>query len=169
MDADSIRDRLTRIAVFTAASSGVNALGYWLGDVAEERRIEDDLGSGRADWKGAHRAAKLGVESLDAGNLKAAEEFAWIAVEYLLAALNSRIEPADLKFLSNSAARRGRPSATSDRNRRLAEAVATQEASGLRGKAAWQAAFAADRSLEDAFCGLGPEAIAKAIQRGKSR
>ena len=116
MDAEELRDRLAEIAEKTMGADAINPFACWVGDAAEERRIGDDIGSGRGAWVTARRTARLGLEALDAGNIEGAKEFLLIATDFYIDALESRIEPRDIAFLSNSAQRRGRRKKNQERN-----------------------------------------------------
>lgn len=105
------------------------------------------------------------MAALDAGNDELAELLMWQANDLFIDAIWSRIEPADIEFLANGAGRRGRRSSTAERNAELSQAVLMQEERGLKGKAARNAAFAANPDLRDAFSGATDEAIRKAISR----
>lgn len=165
MDADAMRRRLENISRATASSTRLEPAGFWVGDKAGERRTWDDFGAGRLAWRGAHRATQAGLKALDDGDLEMAEICVWQATDLFVDALWSRMEPADIEFLSNSAGRRGRPSKHSERDAALSEAVSLQESKGLKGKAARRAALDGDPSLAEAFAGKTDAALVKAIQR----
>jgi hypothetical protein len=115
-DDDPLRDQLTRLVEKTKGAESLDPPAYWIGDVAGERRVLDDHAAGRLDWREAHRAARLGLEELDAGNPDGALEFAWIATDYYVASLESqlrRLRPSERGLLTRSARRRGRPKKTS--------------------------------------------------------
>jgi hypothetical protein len=166
MDAEAMRRRLEKIAVATASAKSVDALGFWVGDQAGERRVLDDFHTGRRDWLGAYRSARAGIKALDAGDLEMAEIYVWQATDFFVGALWSRMEPSDVKFLSQSAQRRGRRSETDDRNSALAAAVEEQQRNGLTGKAARHAAISQNPSLKGAFAGMSDDAIRQAANRG---
>lgn len=165
MDAETMRRRLEKIARATVQAQSVDAVGFWVGDKAGERRAIDDLNAGRRAWLGAYRASQGGLQALAGGNLEMAELYVWQATDLFVDALWSRMEPADIDFLSNSASRRGRPSSTANRNAALAEAVRQQEEKGLKGKAARRAAILENSDLAAAFSGKSDSALVKAIQR----
>jgi len=167
MNRDSMRRRLEEIAAATVSAQNVKPAGWWIGDNAGERRVKDDMKAGRLAWNTAHRDAKSGLLALDANDLEMAEVYLWSATDFLLSALWSRIEPADIEFLSNSAKPRGRRKKSEDRNARIADAVAGQEAAGLRGRAAIKAALRSDPQLKEALGAAPLGTIQRAIRRGK--
>ena len=83
--------------------------GYWVGDVADERRVKDDIKAGRLAWRSrASDRPEWGYKALPTGNLALAKELLVDRDGLVHRALESRIEPKDMAFLSNSAQRRGR-------------------------------------------------------------
>lgn len=108
-DDDLLRDRLLTLIEKTKSAERLKAGGWWVGDVAGERRMRDDLVSGRVYWTNAHDHSRRGLESLDAGNRELALTYAWSATDFYVAALESRVRPADFAALGRSSERRGRP------------------------------------------------------------
>lgn len=164
-----LRNRLEWIKNATAPSVGLAPTAYWEGDKAEERRVQDDMDSGRLSWSQAHDFALDGLRAIDAGNLEIAESLLWHATGYFIEAVWSRTTPADIAFLSNSAAQRGRSKTTQGRDAKLSRAVTEQEGLGLKGKAARRAALSKNPDLEAAFFGMSDAALVKAIQRARNK
>ena len=106
---DEIRRRLTTIIAKTKGAENVEVPAWWGDERADEQRVMDDLRSGRLAWRDAQRTARWGLEALVGGETERAEEYLSIATDWYIKALESRIEPSDLDFLSRSARRRGRP------------------------------------------------------------
>lgn len=109
MDADALRRRLSGLARKTATATALGPFAYWDGDKAAERQVRDDFAAGRAHWRSAHSAAKLGLDALDKDDRQGASEFLWIATDFYISALERRIRQEDLQVLGKPAAKRGRP------------------------------------------------------------
>lgn len=106
---DHLHGRLTRLLEKTASAKDLNPGGWWVGDVAGERRVQDDLKGGRLYWRSAHDMARRGLEALACENREMAESCAWEATDLYIAALETRIRPSDMAALGRSSQRRGRP------------------------------------------------------------
>jgi len=70
MDPEAMRRRLERIAQATAPAQAVDAVGFWVGDQAGERRALDDFQTGRRAWLGAYRSSHAGLQALEANDLE---------------------------------------------------------------------------------------------------
>lgn len=107
---DPLFDRLTSLVKKTEGieSSRVGG-GWWVGDVAGERQVYDDMAAGRLQWLQANRFAHQGLEALENGDKEMASLCAWAATDCYVAALEIRVRPSDMQVLSRAAARRGRP------------------------------------------------------------
>jgi hypothetical protein len=106
-EAVMLRRRLTRI--FQATAGAANPGGWWVGDVAGERQVKDNLAAGRLSWQAAHGFARNGIAALEAGNIDMARDYAWEATEHFISAVLTRVRPSELAVLNKPAARRGRP------------------------------------------------------------
>ncbi|MDT7536179.1 hypothetical protein OVY48_22545 [Sphingobium sp. SA2] len=109
MDKDAMERRLTAILKKTESGKNLPSPGWWVGDVAAERRTRDDMAAGRVSWREAYRNAKNGLEALGADNLALAELYTLSANDFYIMALESRIRPSDWQYLTKSANARGRP------------------------------------------------------------
>jgi hypothetical protein len=111
MEEDEIRRRIERLLHNTANAEGLppGMNGFWVGDVADERRVMDNFAAGRSSWDAARSTAKLGLEAIDRGEVNLAEEFVLMATDFYIAALETRIRPSDLAVLGRSSQKRGRP------------------------------------------------------------
>lgn len=109
MDAAQLKRRLERIVAKTTGAERVEVAAWWGNGNADERRVMDDLRSGRLAWHKAHEDAKEGLKAVEVGDLETAELRLWAATDLYTEALESRIEPGDTEFLSRSAGKRGRP------------------------------------------------------------
>ena len=164
---DVIRARLEAIAASTEGYKAVEPPGYFDGDRAGKRRVLDDLRAGRLAGRAAHRTAQLGLESLDGGDTGFA--LTCLREAQGLAAEAERLRPIKKRRSTPiaSAKRRGRKKETEERNRKLAAAVAEQEARGLKGAAAYIAAINKDPDLAAAFKGIQKPAIRKALREAR--
>lgn len=108
MDKEAIRRRLESLLLKTETAENLEAGGWWVGDVAGERRTLDDLSAGRLAWRTAHRNARTGLEALEADEIEKAELYAWSATDLYIEALETRVRPSDLEVLARSARRRGK-------------------------------------------------------------
>src|SRR4051812_26652997 len=113
---DYIRERLVTIKAATQGADAIEAPGYWVGDKAGERRVLDDLKSGRLAWRKAHHLAQLGLEALDRGDRELAELARRQAESLAAGAEEARPKKKNRAALTTSAKRRGRPPHTQDRN-----------------------------------------------------
>src|SRR3954471_16415554 len=167
---DSIRQRLAEVVAATeGAATAIEPPSYWEGDKAGKRRVLDDLRSGRLAWRRAHLDALAGLKALHRGEGGLAEAFMREAEGHYVSAQMNRPQKKGKAALTTSAKRRGRKRTTEERNRKLAEAVAMQEARGLVGSAALAAAYRADPALKAEFKGLLRPAVSKALRDGKKK
>ena len=150
----------------TAGATDASA-GWWEAedgttDAADRRRVLDDLRFGRLHWRQAREHAQRALAALDAGDLALAEVGLREAKGLAACALEARMQPKDYAELNGAAAPRGR-AALAGRDRRFAAAVAAQEAAGIFGKAARNAALRDDPSLAAEFgMGIGDAALRRA-------
>ena len=134
---------------------------------ADEQRLEDNLRSGRILFRAARQNGRYGLAALEAGDKHMATIFMREGHGCLQDALLKHAGAAGIADLATSAKPRGRKAGSgSPRDRRLAAAVAAQEARGLKGAAAFTAALLADRELSEECRDLGPKALAVAARRG---
>ncbi|WMS43445.1 hypothetical protein RDV64_03305 [Acuticoccus sp. MNP-M23] len=117
MDAEETERRLKRLLVRTQGADNVKGPAWWGEGNADERRALDDLHTGRLAWREARRTAKRGLEELTVGKVELAADLWFIANDFYIDALESRIEPKDVVFLSSSAKRRGRRKAADRKER----------------------------------------------------
>lgn len=108
-EAAMLRRRLTRLFQATAGAAKQGSGGWWIGDVAGERQVKDNLAAGRLSWRAAHRCAREGLTALEDGNLDVARSYAWDATDHFISAVLTRVRPSDFEMLNKPAARRGRP------------------------------------------------------------
>lgn len=141
--------------------------GYWLGDEAAKRQVADNFRAGRLQLQAARRNALNGLDAIKRGDLEYADLARREAKSLLLAAFASRLKPSQIEDLMRDASPRGRRRSNDERDKRLAEEVTKQEAAGLIGPHARQAAIKADAILKEAFRGMGDAAIRAAVRRGK--
>ena len=106
---DMIRRRLDRIMANTRTAAAIEPPAWWVGDTAGERKVHDDLDSGRLSWREAHRCALRGIAAIDGGDAETAEILVWAATDHYVAALEARVRPSDIANLGEPIARRGRP------------------------------------------------------------
>jgi hypothetical protein len=109
---DMIRARLEAIIrKITRVGSGAKT-GFWVGDVAAERQVADDLASGRVHWHEALLRANAGIASLDEGDADLALEYLLEAHSFAVDALGLRLsrvrDQEGLKVLAKPAQPRGR-------------------------------------------------------------
>ncbi|SJM33008.1 hypothetical protein [Mesorhizobium delmotii] len=112
MSADPLHDRLSRLVTKTAGAEAIGPGGWWVGDVAGERQVLDDLAGGRLHWRQAHSAALSGLDALKSGDHDLADAWAWTATDLYVAALEAflhRVRPKEKPLLTRPAGRRGRP------------------------------------------------------------
>jgi hypothetical protein len=109
IDKEAIRHRLTMLKIKMESAKKLGPAGFWVGDKAGERKVLDDCAAGRFQWRSGYKSAVLGLETLDNGDAEGALEFAWIATDYYVSAIERRLRPSELAELSRSSQRRGRP------------------------------------------------------------
>jgi hypothetical protein len=112
---DAVRYRLTSLKMKMEGAKKLGYAGFWVGDRAGERKVLDDLATGRLEWRSGYNAAVRGLESLDNGDAVGALAFAWIATGYYISAIERRIRPEELAELSRTSQRRGRRKGKSTR------------------------------------------------------
>ena len=139
--------------------------------MADEQRLQDDQHSGRILFRAARQNGRYGLAALEADDKHMATIFMREGHGCLRDALLKHAGAAGLADLATSAKPRGRKAGSGspdidERNRRLAAAVAAQEARGLKGAAAFAAALQADRELSEECRDLDPKALAVAARRG---
>jgi hypothetical protein len=165
-----IRERLVTIEAATAppkGEKGIEPPAFFVGDKAGARRVADDHASGRLAWRKAHQFAKIGLKALERGEVELATA-AWRQAESMAAAAEARRSRKKPRAaLITSAKLRGRKKETEERNKRLSDAVAAQEALGLTGSAAVAAAKRADPTLSAEIKGLGRAAIRKSLREAR--
>ncbi|WP_198162218.1 hypothetical protein [Methylosinus sp. R-45379] len=93
----------------TAGGASIAAPSWWGEGNADERRVRDDLESGRLHLRSAYRSAKRGLELVDQGDIESARTLYETAKSYYIDALEAQLRPSDLANLGRSAATRGRP------------------------------------------------------------
>ncbi|PBB80908.1 hypothetical protein CK218_10895 [Mesorhizobium sp. WSM3879] len=108
-DRDPLFDRLTMMVEKTRSAENLEYGGWWVGDVAGERRALDDLAAGRLSWRSSHDFAEQGLEALANGDREGALLCAWASTDLYIAALEARIRPEDKRALGQSSKKRGRP------------------------------------------------------------
>lgn len=108
MEAQYIRARLEKLKAQIEGVGHGATMGYWVGDVAGERRHHDDWAAGRAFWHTAWSNANAGLEASAEGNHDRALNFLLEAQAMAIDALGSRLRPDDLKQLAKPAKARGR-------------------------------------------------------------
>ena len=106
---DRLHGRLIALLKKTKSAAGLPAGGFWVGDVAGERCVGDDMAAGRLNWRASHQCARSGMTALEDGNLELAQSYVWQATDLYIAALEARVRPSDMKVLDKPAERRGRP------------------------------------------------------------
>jgi hypothetical protein len=106
---DSLRELLVELREKTAGGALIAVPAWWGENNADERRVYDDLKSGRLHLRSAHNAAADGLEAVDRGDFDTAKWYYDIAKSFYIAALEARMRPSDLENLGRSAAPRGRP------------------------------------------------------------
>ena len=99
---ETLRDR-------TQAGATVPNPAFWVGDTANERRVQDDLAAGRLSLRSAHQSAVTGLRALDDGDLEMALMCLCNGYNLLVGALAGRIRPADRSLFLKPAKKRGRP------------------------------------------------------------
>jgi hypothetical protein len=94
------------------ARYGDAAKSYFLenepASAAAKRQWADNEAAGRTFWHYAHQDAETGLAAFDEGKPEAAEGWLNMALRWYVAALEARVQPGDLKALSEPSARRGR-------------------------------------------------------------
>jgi hypothetical protein len=68
MDEESLRREIAVILAKTSAAKTLPVGGFWVGDKAGERRVFDDLASGRLTFRSARDLAEDALRSLDGGD-----------------------------------------------------------------------------------------------------
>lgn len=109
---EAIRGRLqTLVGQINGVGSGATT-GYWVGDAAAERQVQDDLESGRLFWSTALRRAESGLKALDNDNPDFALIYLLEAHQLAIDALGLRLsrvrDQEGLKLLAKPAKPRGR-------------------------------------------------------------
>jgi hypothetical protein len=105
----ALRAQLTKLLHVTAGAAGLMPAAAWRGDKAGERRVRDDLASGRVSFRNAHQSAQRGLAALDRDELDLARAALDNGLWLLIDALMTRVRPEDRKTLGRPAKRRGRP------------------------------------------------------------
>jgi hypothetical protein len=129
--------------------------------------VLDDQRSGRLAWRKAHQSAQIGLEALDRDDVELATLALRQATALAAAAEEVRPKKKSRATLTTSAKRRGRKKENEERNRRLVAAVEAQEAQGLTGKPAYDAAIKSDPELAVAFKGMLGAGIRKILREAK--
>lgn len=166
MEPEYLRDRLAQLIAATPETDVT--VGFWVGDKAGERRVSDNIRSGRVHWRAARHSALNGIEALDRGDLEGAELLLRNAEGLRAAAIEAQVTQSQFEALLRDAKPRAGKGNERDRDERLADAVEAQISKGLKGPAAREAAIRADPVLQAAFAGKGKEAIAAALRRGRA-
>jgi hypothetical protein len=109
ISADGLRQLLEMFLKKTKGGASIAPPAYWGESNADERRVLDDLKSGRVSLRQAYMETKRGLEHLDQGDLESARTRYELAKSFYITALESLVRPSDLANLGRSAARRGRP------------------------------------------------------------
>ena len=169
LDPEFIGSQLDIIVRLTKGAEALEPPGGFFGNsVAKERRVLDDIKSGRIAWMKARHEALLGLMDLRTRrDSEAAQDRLCRAQAHVMFAWSGFIKERDMDTLVTSAALRGRH--RSELNQRVVEAVRQQEERGLKGKAARVAALKSDPALA-AECregGLTDRTIARAVQRAR--
>jgi hypothetical protein len=110
MEPEVIRRRLQRILQNTENASNLRSSLWPTRRKADAKLAEDDLASGRVGWSGAHQHARLGLDALDQDEPGMAEAYLWVAMDFYMDALESRLllRPSDLADLGKTIKSRGR-------------------------------------------------------------
>jgi len=108
MDENSLRSQLTLILKKTADGGKLSGGGFWVGDTAGERRVLDDLQSGRLQLHHANSSASGGLRALEQGDVEIAEAFLTNAIWLYIEALEKSVRPSDRLDLGKQTKRRGR-------------------------------------------------------------
>jgi hypothetical protein len=159
---DHLRLELERILASTAGATPIVS-GFWVGDTANERRVNDDLQAGRLAFQSARRNAQAGLAALERGDMDDAVVCLRMARSYERAALLAAVTPEQVKDLGEGAKRRGRKATGADLTRRLSDALRAQ--GDAVGKVNLALAFKADPGLEAECAGRADEALLKAVRR----
>lgn len=117
MDKDSLRRQLTAILEKTAYTRDFPGGGFWVGDIAAERQVLDDLRSGRLELRAARDHAEAGLSALDGGDLEMASVCLTSALWLYIDALEKRVPPEGKRLLRKPAGKRGRPRSTVDNHK----------------------------------------------------
>jgi hypothetical protein len=106
---DLLRKRLLSLVEKTKSGADVPSAGWWDGETAEGRRVQDDAAAGRLHWQSAHEEALAGLMALDAGRIDEAVGCAWRSTDFYVFVLEKRSRDQDMAFLGRPSKRRGRP------------------------------------------------------------
>jgi hypothetical protein len=109
IDVDVLRRKLESIRDKTKSAQNIPPASWWVGDIAGARRVQDDFKSGQLFWRTAHEAAVSGLQAIDDGDTKKAEQWAWEAIAHYIRALELAIQSKDLADLGIPSGKRGRP------------------------------------------------------------
>jgi hypothetical protein len=105
----SLRSQLTTIKNKTASAEILKPGSWWVGDLAAQRQVRDNLAAGRLEFRGAWHSACYGLDALDEGDLDAAEIWLTNALWLYINVLEKRVRPDDVAMLARSIQKRGRP------------------------------------------------------------
>ena len=100
--------QLTSIKGKTESAASLGYSGWWVGGVAGERQVQDDIAAGRLEWHGAHHSAESGLEALGQGDADMAASYLHEAIWQYIAALEKRVRSSDMEVLARSPGKRGR-------------------------------------------------------------
>lgn len=164
IDPDYMAECLRRI--ISATHGERITRGYWIGNQAAERQVNDNLISGRIEWQSARETAERALGALEAGDIAYAKIGLREAKNLMAAAYERNLKPSDIERVRHDAKLRGTKS-EAVRDSRLVQAVDRYEAQGLSGKAARQAALEGDLILSHAFRDMTDAGIRAAIRRGR--
>jgi hypothetical protein len=107
-DEDSLRWQLTAIKDKTSSAETLKLGGWWVGDVAGERQVRDDLAAGRLEWRAAWNSARSGLKALDQGDLVKAGVWLANARSHYISVLEKRVRSQDMEILSRPSKKRCR-------------------------------------------------------------
>jgi hypothetical protein len=107
--ADRLRKHLTYVSERSKIAEGLEPLAVIGESRANETWLKDEVKSGRADMRDAHRYAGQGLEALALGNEEFADTLAWSAIKFYVRALERQLRPEAWHALGTTAKRRGRP------------------------------------------------------------
>lgn len=115
----SVRRQLTAILRKTASAADLPGGSFWVGEVAGERRVLDDLRAGRLAWRSAHQSAQDGLDALDGGDLEMASAHLTSALWLYIDVLEKRVRKQDMQLVHRPAGNRGRPRGARSKKGRL--------------------------------------------------